>query len=95
MRFVGSERSSRELQIALSFRCERVRTTKHTPRGPLRLLERRYGLADIGERGAFVIAERRRVILSHLDRHIITFSENASRHGHRFEQQRFGFFEAQ
>ena len=61
MRFVGSERSSRELQIALSFRCERVCTTKHTPRGPLRLLERGHGLAQIVERGAVVLGSSSKV----------------------------------
>ena len=54
----GAERGSCVvLQIALNFRCERVRTTKHTPRGPLRLLERGHGLAQIVERGAVVFVE--------------------------------------
>ena len=34
---------------------EGVHRTQHAPRDPFRLLERRYGLADIVERGVFVI----------------------------------------
>ena len=32
--------------------------TKHAPRGPCRLLERRHGLAEIVKRGAGVLVER-------------------------------------
>ena len=40
-----------------------MRAAVHAPRDAFRLLERRYGLAHIVERGAGVIAEHRRVIL--------------------------------
>ena len=43
----GAERGSRVLQVVLYVRGERVRATKHAPRNPFRLLERRHGLAEI------------------------------------------------
>ena len=44
-----------------------MRASEHAPGGPFRLLGYLNGLAEIVERGAFVIAERRRVILSHFE----------------------------
>ena len=41
--------------------CERVLPSKNTPRGPLRGLEHRHGLAEIGERGVGVPDERPRI----------------------------------
>ena len=32
-----------------------MRAAEHAPRGPFHVLERRHGLAEIGERGAFVL----------------------------------------
>ena len=86
-RLAGAERGSRVLQITLNFRCERVRTTKHTPRDPFRGLERRHGLAEIVERGAVVSVEHPSVKPPQFERDIITVSENPSRHGHRFAQE--------
>jgi hypothetical protein len=71
-----------------------MRATKHTPRGPFRVLERRHGLAEIVERGANVLVESLRVSPPHLEHDLIAFSENASRQGHRFAQQRLEFFPA-
>ena len=93
-RLAGAERGSRVLQITLNFRCERVRTTKHTPRDPFRGLERRHGLAEIVERGAVVSVEHPRVFPPHPEREFATLSKSASRHGHLLAQQRLGFFEA-
>ena len=42
--------------------CDRVRATKHAPRDPSRVLERRHGFADIVECGAGVVVERLRVV---------------------------------
>jgi hypothetical protein len=38
---------------------KRVRATKSTPRDPVRVLERRHALAEIVERGAVGVDERR------------------------------------
>jgi len=38
-----------------------MRAAKHAPRNTFRVLERRHGLAEIVERGAFVKVERRRL----------------------------------
>ena len=95
---MGVERSSRylsrSLQNALNRRSERVRVSKHAPRNRCRAFERRHGLAKIVECGAAVIAERHRIIPLHPKRDYFTFSENASRDGHRFAQQLLGFFAA-
>ena len=48
-RFAGAERGSRVLQGLLNPSCDRVRTAKHAPRGPFRVLERRHALAEIFE----------------------------------------------
>ena len=53
-RLAGGERGSRLSQAELDYLYERVRPSKHAPRGPFRLLERRYGLAQIAERGVSV-----------------------------------------
>ena len=92
--FAGAERGSRHLHGNFKSLCGRVRAAEHAPRVPWHVLERRYGLADIGERGAFVIAERRRVILYHPEREVITLAENASRHRNTFAQPFLRFFEA-
>ena len=84
---------SRVLQGHLYPRCERVCAAKHAPRDPFYFLERRHGLALIAERGAVVPVERLRVNPPHPERGVIMLSENASRHGHRFAQQRLDFFE--
>ena len=42
------------LEVLLNHRCDRMRSTEHTPRDPFRVLERRHGLAQIVERGAVV-----------------------------------------
>ena len=47
-RFAEAERSSRGSQRFLNPRCNWVCDTEHAPRDPIRLLERRHGLADIG-----------------------------------------------
>ena len=80
--------------MALNLRYVRVRATEHTPRGPFNLLERIHGQAEIGERGAGGRVEQRRVIPPYQERELMTFSENAPRHRHRFAQQRLGFFKA-
>ena len=82
----GVERVSRVLQFALYLFCNWVRVTKHAPRGPFRVLERRHGLAEIVERGGGIEVERLRVNFPHLERESMPFSENASRYGHRSEQ---------
>ena len=56
-RFASAERRSRESQLLLNRRCERVRTTEHAPRRPRRLLERIHGLAEIVKRGLVVVVE--------------------------------------
>jgi hypothetical protein len=85
---------SRDLQGSLDIFCERMRAAEHAPRDPLRVLERRYGLAEIVERSAGVAVERLRVIPPHFERQSMSFSESASRHGYQFAQHRPGFFEA-
>ena len=61
-RFAGAERGPFFLQIVLNVNCERVRATEHAPRDPHRVLERRHGLAEIFERGPFVLGPGRREI---------------------------------
>jgi hypothetical protein len=51
--FAGAERGSCISQVCLNRPCERMRATEHAPRGLFRVLERRHGLAEIVERGAF------------------------------------------
>ena len=64
-----------------------MRATEHAPRDPFRLLERRHGLAEIVERGAGVFVEGLAVNRPHLDRDLITLTENTPRNGYRFAQQ--------
>ena len=48
---MGAERGLRVSQLVLNLRCERMRATKHAPRDPFSVLERRHGLAQIVEGG--------------------------------------------
>ena len=48
-------------QVVLGLYCNRMRAAEHAPRSPLRILERRHGLAEIVEGGAVVQVERPRV----------------------------------
>ena len=72
----------------------RVRAAEHASRDPFRVLDGRQGLADVVERGCGVIVERVRVTQPHLERELITISENAPRHGQFFAHQRLGVCEA-
>ena len=49
LRFAGAERGSRDSQGPLHIHYDRVRATKHAPRDPFSVLERRHGLAEIVE----------------------------------------------
>ncbi len=71
-----------------------MRVTEYTPRDPLRVLERRHGLAEIVERGGGVLEECPRVKPPHLERGLMILAENAPHHGHRLAQQRLGLLEA-
>ena len=71
-----------------------MHAAQHAPRDPFRVLECRHGLAEIVECGVWVVVERPRVKQPHLEREIMTLSKNASHHGYRLAQQRFGFFKA-
>ena len=93
-RLAGAERGSRGSQILLNRPRERICATEHAPRGRCHVLKRRYGLADIVERGAFVIVERRRVIKPRPERELMTLPENASLRGHNFAKHHLGFLEA-
>ena len=72
--------------------CDRVRTAEYAPGDPRRILERRHGLAEIIQRGAVVLVESFRISPPYFERDSMALSENASCHGNRFAQQRFGFF---
>ena len=61
LRFAGAERGSRDSQGPLHIHYDRVRATKHAPRDPFSVLERRHGLAEIVECGAVVSVERLRI----------------------------------
>ena len=71
-----------------------MRATEDAPCGRCQILERLDGLAQIVERGTVVPVNRLRVDPPHLERESMPFSENASRHGYYFAQQRLGFSEA-
>ena len=71
-----------------------MRRAEHASRGLCRVLECPHGLAEIFERRSVVFEERHRVNFVHMEREIMTFSEEASRHRYHFAQQRLGFFEA-
>ena len=53
--FAGAERGLRASQGQPNSLCERMRATEHAPRGPINVLKRRHGLAEIVERGALVL----------------------------------------
>ena len=76
---MGGERGSRVSQGRLHIHCEGMIATKHAPRGPPRLLERRHGLTEIIERGVGILVERLCVIPPRLQRDGITPTENAPR----------------
>jgi hypothetical protein len=82
------------LQVVLNSHCERVLATKHAPSNPCRIIERRHGLAEIVERGAFVSVERMRINPTHLEREFIIISDNALCYGYLSAQQRLNFFAA-
>ena len=86
-RFPGAEGGSRLSQFGLNLYCELMRAAEHAPRDPFYFLERLNGFAEIIERGGVVVVERLRVIPPHLERGHMSFSKNASRHGHRFANQ--------
>ena len=90
----GDEPGSRLSQDGLSPPCGRVRASKHASRGPFNLFERRYGLAEIVERGVGVAVERPCIIPLHPERDLVSLAENASRHGYLLAQQCLGVFEA-
>ena len=69
-----------------------MRASQHAPRNPCCVLESQYSLAEIVERGAVILAEYPTVNHPHSKREIMILAENASRHGHHFAQQCFGFF---
>ena len=88
-----AEHRLRVLQVAPKSRLrERVRATEHAPRNTFSVLERRHGLAEIVERGAVLESASAYI---HLILSVVSVlsPENASRHGHRFAQQRLAFFE--
>ena len=70
-----------------------MRTTEDAPRGLCHIFERRHGCAEIVECGTVVSVERLRVNPPYPERDFMVLSENASRYGYRFAQQRLGFFE--
>ena len=73
--------------------CEWMRSAKHSPRDPYRVFERRHGLAEIVERRTVFHVERLGANPPQPERDLV-ISECALRHGQRFAQQCFGFFEA-
>jgi hypothetical protein len=83
----GAERGSRVSQIILNGLCERVRATEHASRDPLRVFERRHGVAEILERGAGVLVECHRVKRPQLECGSIILPVNASCHGNTFAQE--------
>ena len=93
-RLAGAERGLCLSQLFLDPFCGWVRATEDSPRGLSQIIERRRALTAIVECGAGVCEEHLRVNPPNLERELITLSKNASRHGHRFAQQRPGFFEA-
>ena len=79
-------------QGGLDPRRDRVRAAEHAPRNAFNVLERRHGLAEVVERGAFVMVNRPRVIPPHLERILMTLSEDAPRHRNYFAQQSLDFY---
>ena len=88
----GAERGSRCSQGTIRILYDRVRATKHAPRCPCRLHERRHSFAEIAERGAVVLIDRLRESLLKRERAVITITENALRNKHPLAVQRPGFF---
>ena len=93
-RLLLAEHQSRPLQVSLNRFSEWMRAAEHAACNPYGVFERRHGLAEIVERGAGVLVERPSVIHPHPKCGYIIIAENAPRHGHRFAEQRLGFFEA-
>ena len=87
----GAEGGLNFLQVNAQSQGARVRAAEHASRGPLRVLERRYGLAEIVERGVVVFVERLHVTPTNREREIMAIPENASRHGHHLTQPCLGF----
>ena len=87
------EHGSPASQGGLNRLCERVRAPEHAPRNASSVLERRYGLAFIVERGAVGVEERHPVHQSHLERDLMTITENASCHGDYLARECLSFFE--
>ena len=58
---VGAERGSRLSQGIRNVHCGRMRLSKHAPRDPFRVLERRHCLVKIVERDGGVNIKRPRV----------------------------------
>jgi len=54
--FVDAERSPRESQAMPNRRYKGMRVAEHAPRSPFCVLERIHGLAEIVERGCWVLA---------------------------------------
>ena len=61
-----------------------MRAAEHASRGPSRLFECRYGLAEIIERGGGVFVENLPVNPPDLERVFMTRPENTPRHGYHF-----------
>ena len=59
-RFADAEQDSRLPQGTVHILYDRVCATKHAPRRPCRLLQRRHSFAEIAERGAGVLIDRLR-----------------------------------
>ena len=76
---VSTDHGSRS--ISLCPPCAGAR--RRTRRAIVRVLERRYGLVEIVERGAVVLVDRPRANSPHRQRGVV-FSELASRNGHHF-----------
>ena len=83
-RLAGGERLSRVSQKSFNRPYNWVRSTKHAPRGPFRVLERLHAFADIVERRSVRSVERFRVKRPYPDRLVFVVSVNASRHGNNF-----------
>ena len=86
-RLAGAERGSCVSQILPNPLRDRMRASEHAPRDPLRLLERRYGLAEVVESRAVVLVNFLRIIHLHRERDMTISSENAPRHGYRLAQE--------
>ena len=81
----------RILQFGLHPFRVRVCASEHAPRDRSYLLERRHGLEEFVECGAFVTVERHRASPSHPERGLITLTKKASRRGRKLAQEFTGF----